>query len=161
MAQISPRCFEAAAMKTLMVLYPGEYSGRLMPFRHYIPLQKDHSNMQEVVEILHNPARAQSIIEAAYRECALARQNSHQALQDAVQMAIEEKTHGRAPARRYSDDEWSAIEADNRKIFERARRLRAANAALSRVMSRVLPGGGASAFRDRIARPLRAALLRR
>lgn len=161
MAQISPRCFEAAALRTLMVLYPGEYSGRLTPFRHYVPLQKDHSNMHEVVEFLHTPEKAQSIIEAAYRECALARQNSHQALQDAVQSAIDGKMQGRAAAPRYSDREWSAIDADNRKIFERARRLRAANAALSRVMDGILPGRGASAFRDRIARPLRAALLRR
>jgi hypothetical protein len=161
MAQISPRCFEAAAMKTLMVLYPGEYSGRLTPFRHYVPLQKDHSNMREVVEILRNPDKAQPIIEAAYRECALARQNSHQALQDAVHAAVEEKMRGHVPAERYTDGEWPAIEADNRRTFERARRLRVANATLSRLMNGIFPGGRANAFRDRIARPLRAVLLRR
>jgi hypothetical protein len=140
MAQISPRCFEAAAMKTLMVLYPGEYSGRLTPFRHYVPLQKDHSNMREVVEILRNPDKAQPIIEAAYRE---------------------EKMRGHVPAERYTDGEWPAIEADNRRTFERARRLRVANATLSRLMNGIFPGGRANAFRDRIARPLRAVLLRR
>ena len=30
--QISPRCFEAAALRTLMILYVGEYSGILLPW---------------------------------------------------------------------------------------------------------------------------------
>jgi glycosyl transferase family 1 len=69
--QISPRCFEAAALRTLMILYEGEYSGILEPWRHYVPLKKDHSNMAEVVAILRDPARASEIIERAYREIAL------------------------------------------------------------------------------------------
>jgi glycosyl transferase family 1 len=69
--QISPRCFEAAALRTLMILYEGEYSRILEPWRHYVPLKKDHSNMAEVVAILRNPARAQEIIERAYGEIAL------------------------------------------------------------------------------------------
>lgn len=65
---ISPRCFEAAALRTLMILYPGEYSGVLIPYRHYVPLQPDHSNMREVVDILRDPERAKSIIDAAYQD---------------------------------------------------------------------------------------------
>src|SRR3546814_45985 len=49
---ISPRCFEAAALRTLMILYEGRYSGRLIPWRHYVPLKRDHSNMDEVVAVL-------------------------------------------------------------------------------------------------------------
>ena len=30
--QISPRCFEAAALRTVMVLYVGDYSGILKPW---------------------------------------------------------------------------------------------------------------------------------
>ncbi len=161
MAQISPRCFEAAAMKTLMVLYTGDYSGRLEPYRHYVPLKKDHSNMPEVIDILRNSDRAQTIIENAYRECALAPQNSPKALQDSTENAILERIPYGRHAQKYSYTEWSAIEADNRKIFDRARRLRAANAALSRMMSRILPGNSGAALRDRLAKPLRAALLRR
>jgi len=161
MAQISPRCFEAAAMKTLMILYPGEYSGRLQPYRHYVPLNRDHSNMSEVVGILRDPERAQSIIEAAYRECACAPQNSHRSLQSTVEAVIAERMSGRTRAQSYSDSEWSVIEADSRSSFERARRLRAANAALSRLMDCVLPAKSGNVLRERIAKPLRAALLRR
>lgn len=68
---ISPRCFEAAALRTLMILYPGTYSGILKPWRHYVPLEKDHSNMDEVVAVVRNPKQAEEIIGNAYREIAL------------------------------------------------------------------------------------------
>lgn len=66
--QISPRCFEAACLRTLMILYPGEYSGLLQPWRHYVPLAKDHSNMDEVVAVLRNPAVAEEIIERTHAQ---------------------------------------------------------------------------------------------
>lgn len=68
--QISPRCFEAAALRTLMILYEGDYSGRLIPWRHYLPLRKDHSNHAEVVAIIKDPARAEAITRQAYDEVA-------------------------------------------------------------------------------------------
>src|SRR5207245_8014257 len=46
---ISPRAFEATALGTAMVLFPGEYSGVLRPWDHYLPLEKDCSNFAEVV----------------------------------------------------------------------------------------------------------------
>ena len=46
---ISPRCFEAAAIGTVMVMYPGEYSGLLKAGLHYIPLEKDFSNFEDVL----------------------------------------------------------------------------------------------------------------
>jgi len=68
---ISPRSFEAAALRTLMILYPGSYSGILEPWRHYVPLERDHSNIDEVVTLLRDPGRAQEIIDAAYYEVAM------------------------------------------------------------------------------------------
>lgn len=68
---ISPRCFEAAALRTLLILYEGSYSGILEPWRHYVPLKKDHSNMSEVVAVLKDPKQAKNIIDNAYREIAL------------------------------------------------------------------------------------------
>lgn len=67
---ISPRCFEAAALRTLMVLYEGRYSGILKPWRHYVPLARDHSNMTEIIQLLRDTGRARSIIDAAYFEIA-------------------------------------------------------------------------------------------
>ena len=45
---ISPRCFEAAALKTLMIMYEGDYSGVLIKGKHYLALKRDHSNMNEL-----------------------------------------------------------------------------------------------------------------
>lgn len=67
---ISPRCFEAAALKTLMIMYPGTYSGALEAGRHYLALARDHSNMDEVVSTIRDPAKAEKIIRAAYHEVA-------------------------------------------------------------------------------------------
>jgi hypothetical protein len=67
---ISPRCFEAAALRTLMIMYPGEYGGILEPHRHYVVLQPDHSNIEEVIEVLRTPSLAKPIIDRAYQEIA-------------------------------------------------------------------------------------------
>lgn len=90
LAQISPRSFESAALRTLMILYEGEYSGILKPWRHYVPLKKDHSNMDQVVAVLRDPARCREIIECAYREVALDPENSFRAFVQKVDHALRE-----------------------------------------------------------------------
>lgn len=67
---VSPRVFEAAALKTLMILYPGDYSGVLEPWRHYVPLDRDHGNMAEVAGILGNPEKVLEITERCHQEVA-------------------------------------------------------------------------------------------
>ena len=37
---ISPRVFEAAALRTALVLFPGRYSGAVAPWTHYLPLEQ-------------------------------------------------------------------------------------------------------------------------
>lgn len=71
LAQISPRIFEAIALRTVCVLYEGEYSGILIPWRHYIPLKKDHSNIKEVISTLKNNEVVSDIISNAYSEIAV------------------------------------------------------------------------------------------
>ena len=71
LAQISPRCFESAALRTLMILYEGNYSGVLQPWRHYVPLAKDHSNTAEIVAVLRDAERLTEITQRAYDEIAL------------------------------------------------------------------------------------------
>ncbi len=67
---ISPRVFEAAALRTLMILYPGEYSNVIQPGHHFVELKPDHSNMDEVVSVLRDPVRAGEIIQRSYEEIA-------------------------------------------------------------------------------------------
>jgi len=65
---ISPRCFEAAALGTALILFPGNYSGILRPFDHYLPLKKDFSNLQEVLGILKSESQAKEMIARARKD---------------------------------------------------------------------------------------------
>lgn len=70
MNQISPRCFESAALRTMMVLYEGAYSGILEPWRHYVPLRKDHENEDEVIEAIRDAETWGEMTARAHREIA-------------------------------------------------------------------------------------------
>jgi hypothetical protein len=87
--QISPRSFEAAALGTLMVLYPGDYSGILKPGRHYVALQKDHSNMAEVVEAIRDRDTWERITTQAREEVALNPRYSFRAMVETVDDALD------------------------------------------------------------------------
>jgi hypothetical protein len=51
---ISPRVFEAVSLGTALVMFPGDYSGIVTPGEHYISLEKDFSNMDQVVDQLRD-----------------------------------------------------------------------------------------------------------
>lgn len=68
MNQVSPRIFEAIAVRTALVLFEGEYSGVIQPDRHYIPLKKDFSNIDEVLERLRDDAELLAMTQRAYDE---------------------------------------------------------------------------------------------
>src|SRR3984893_1460625 len=88
---ISPRCFEAAALRTLMILYEGQYSGILEPWKHYVPLMRDHSNMNEVVGVLRDARKAKSIIRGAYEDLVLSGRYSYRTMAELVDRSIEER----------------------------------------------------------------------
>jgi len=68
---ITPRHFEYAACRCLMFLYEGEYEGCLEPYKHYLPIQKDFSNIRDVISAFKNPIKAEEIINNAYKDIAL------------------------------------------------------------------------------------------
>jgi hypothetical protein len=71
LSQISSRVFEAAALRTLLIMYEGRYSGVLDPWVHYLPLKKNHSNMAEVVTALRDDFRVGEIIATAFADIAM------------------------------------------------------------------------------------------
>jgi 2-polyprenyl-3-methyl-5-hydroxy-6-metoxy-1,4-benzoquinol methylase len=89
--QISPRCFEAAALGTAMVLYEGEYSGILKPGRHYIALKKDFSNFDEVVELLKDSRALQEMADRTRAEIALNPDYSYRSFIEKFDTVIEAK----------------------------------------------------------------------
>jgi hypothetical protein len=68
MNQISPKFFEAIALRTALVCFPGSYSGILQPDRHYIPLERDFSNLDDVFERLADIDYLERLTTAAYED---------------------------------------------------------------------------------------------
>lgn len=88
--QISPRCLEAINLKTLLVLYEGEYSGILEPWRHYVPLKKDLSNMQQVMSVLSDDEKIAEIVARAYGEVACREELSYRSFIKKFDLLIDE-----------------------------------------------------------------------
>lgn len=64
---ISSRISEAAATKTVQILFEGEYSGYLEPDEHYIPLKKDFSNVDEVLAKFRDDDYCRRVTENAHQ----------------------------------------------------------------------------------------------
>lgn len=79
MNQVSPRIFEAITFRTVLVLYEGNYSDVVMPERHFIPLKKDGSNLEEVFALLQNGKLVDEMAERAYQDIIASGKYSYQA----------------------------------------------------------------------------------
>jgi hypothetical protein len=62
---LSPRNLEAAALGVCQILYEGRYSGVMVPMHNYIPLRKDFSNLDEVIERFRDEALRRELAENA------------------------------------------------------------------------------------------------
>lgn len=65
---ISPRHFEAIEEGVCQILYEGDYSGILKPHLHYVPLKKDHSNFEQVMEIIQDERKRRNIVNRAFQD---------------------------------------------------------------------------------------------
>lgn len=63
---ISGRQVEAAACKTVQILFEGKYNDYLKPDVHYIPLKKDFSNIDDVMQKFKDDDYCRRITENAY-----------------------------------------------------------------------------------------------
>ena len=63
---ISPRLFEAAAMRVCQILEEDDYLGILKPWEHYIPIAADFSNIQEVFSAMKDENLVNTVVENAY-----------------------------------------------------------------------------------------------
>jgi hypothetical protein len=86
---ISPRHLEAVITKTAQVLVEGRYSGVLEPERHYIPLRRNFSNLEEALERLRDVEAVEAMAERAYEDVYLSGRNNLSVLADQVQAEAE------------------------------------------------------------------------
>lgn len=85
---ISPRVFEAAANKTAMLMFPGYYSGVLIPDRHYMVLEKDFSNIKDVVQKIRDPLFLQNMVDITYEEIIVSGVYDRKKLADCVEKTL-------------------------------------------------------------------------
>lgn len=68
---VSSRIFDAAMTKTLQILLKGNYNNIITPNKHYIEINKDFSNIPEILEQLSDNNYCQKIINNCYKELVL------------------------------------------------------------------------------------------
>lgn len=88
---VSPRIFEAIALRTGLVLYPGEYSGVIEPEKHYIPLEKDFANFDEVVATIRDADSLRAMNERAYADVVESGRYSYQRLVSQFDSIVDEQ----------------------------------------------------------------------
>ena len=88
MGQISPRVFECATLRTPMVLFRGRYSDAIEPDTHYIALEKDFSNVDEVLERLSDLKSLEAMTTRAYNHLVASGDYSYAAFYQRVADAI-------------------------------------------------------------------------
>jgi hypothetical protein len=89
MNQISPKVFEAIACRTALVLFEGRYSDVLEPGKHFLPLKKDFSNVEEVLAKLQDDAFLEALTERAYIDIILSGRYSYQTFVQSVDTVLE------------------------------------------------------------------------
>lgn len=63
---VSPRLFEAAALGVCQILEEDDYlDGAMVPWKHYIPLKSDFSNISEIFNFIENTSKVNQMIEDA------------------------------------------------------------------------------------------------
>ena len=116
---ISPRVFEAIALRTALVLFPGEYASVLEPERHYILLAKDFSNFDEVVDRLRDTAALERMADIAFDEVIGSGRYSVRRFVERFDRALDE--HGAPRVRRHRQVRYRAarLEREPRVRAER------------------------------------------
>ena len=108
MGQISPRVFEAAALRTPMILLTGRYSGLIQPGEHYVELRKDFSNMQDVLRQVEDIPALGAMADRAYRHLIASGAYSYRRFIELVDGVIERKLPEKEKALEVVPAAWRA-----------------------------------------------------
>ena len=65
---LSPRHFEAMSNGCAQILFEAEYNGLLIPWTHYLPLKRDFSNLEDILEYSKDDSLRNKLINACQRD---------------------------------------------------------------------------------------------
>src|SRR4051812_14915193 len=91
MGQVSPRIFEAAMLRTPMILFSGSYSGIIEPGEHYLELKKDFSNADAVLDALDDLDALEKMADRAYARLVGSGRFAYRQLVELIDETIERK----------------------------------------------------------------------
>jgi hypothetical protein len=95
---ISPRVFEALSLGTGLIMFPGEYSGIVRASEHYLALEKDFSNLDQVVAGLRDDSFMESMVTRAQQEVIESGRWSYRAfVEEFDRVVAEEAEHVKGP----------------------------------------------------------------
>jgi glycosyltransferase involved in cell wall biosynthesis len=101
-ATVSPRHFEAAATRSVQLLYEGRYAGIFEPYRHYLPLKRDLSNLDELLDLARDERKAALMTEAAFEEIVQVDRFTYRYFVSEIDDAIDRLLADRRPQRAVS-----------------------------------------------------------
>jgi hypothetical protein len=133
---VSPRVFESVSLGTALVMFPGQYSGVVTPGEHYIELEKNFSNMDEVVAHLRDDSFLANMTRRAYDDLIGSGRWSYRTFVAEFDRVVDEETgamRGPASAPRYR---LAKAERTMRVPGMRVRLFRGGHAAWTRVSRR-------------------------
>jgi len=88
--EISPKMFEAVALGTVLVMYPGKYKDIFKPNIHYIELEKDFSNIEEVIKKIQDDNFLQTMADRAHKDIVEPGKYSYQKFVELFDKTIQE-----------------------------------------------------------------------
>jgi hypothetical protein len=98
---ISPRHFESVITKTCQILIEGYYDGVLIPHKHYIPLKRDFSNIDDVLKKVRDDQYVREMTERAYKDICLSGKYTYQKMaadfERAISKQLEPMQHSTVP----------------------------------------------------------------
>ncbi|MGH9905653.1 MAG: hypothetical protein ACRD8U_08740, partial [Pyrinomonadaceae bacterium] len=95
MGQISPRVFEAAALRTPQILLEGRYSGVLEPGTHFVELKKDFSNVESVLQQINDIGYLEKVADQAYQHLVASGKYSYRKFVEMIDDLVVERTRTR------------------------------------------------------------------
>jgi hypothetical protein len=133
---ISPRVFEAVSLGTALIMFPGQYSGVVAPHEHYIPLEKDFSNIDEVVNQLRDDKLVASMTVRAHDDLIKSGRWSYRTFIEEFDAVVDEEAA--VSSRRSSELRYRLARAERtlRVPGPKVRVFRAAHAAWTQVSRR-------------------------
>jgi hypothetical protein len=143
---VSPRVFEAAALRTAMVNFRGDYSGTVEPWIHYVPLEKDFSNVDEVVDAVRDRRLLEQLAGRAHEDLVASGKYSLRRFVREFDDAVSQRAAPRTHRRRLRVSSLAALDEKlSPAAVRRSRAYGGARQSIRRQLGRQLIQGDATA----------------